>query len=142
MLHPIQEEGIDLKKKGKKGNGFRRLFSGADDPARKTPYPDRSGAFADPDSEVEETAEDILAKYGKYLDEDGVPFKGINPNPKYYVVPKEPPKPVPKKATVRKVKKAKPAPQPEPAPAPKKVTVKKVKKPTKVTVKKKSKAKP
>lgn len=135
-----------MKKKGRKGNAFRRLFAGADEPARNSS--ERPGATDEFDPDADDTLEDIIAKYGKYLDEDGVPFRGINPNPKYYVVPKEPPKPVLKKAKVRKVQKAKPAPdpvvapEPETAPAPKKVTVKKVKKPTKVTVKKKSKAKP
>lgn len=144
MLHSIQERGIALKNKGRKGNPFRRLFAGADEPARRAPVDVRSEEYDDFDPDTDDTLEDIIAKYGKYLDEDGVPFKGINPNPKYYVVPKEPPKPVPKKATVRKVKKAKPAPEPAPEPevvepAPKKVTVKKVKKATRVTVKKKSK---
>lgn len=153
MLHSIQERGIALKNKGRKGNPFRRLFAGADEPARRAPEDVRAEGYDDFDPDADDTLEDIIAKYGKYLDEDGVPFKGINPNPKYYVVPKEPPKPVPKKATVRKVKKPKPAPEPapkqevvEPAPepevvepAPKKVTVKKVKKAKKVTIKKKSK---
>lgn len=169
MLHSIRERGIALKKKGKKGNGLRRLFAGADESARNAPKRERSEVPSDYEPDQDETLEDIIAKYGKYLDEDGVPFRGINPNPKYYVVPKEPPKPVSKKATVRKVKKARPEPvpvavpeplpkkvtvrkvrkakpEPEPVavsePAPKKVTVKKRKKATRVTVKKKSKAKP
>lgn len=62
----------------------------------------------------EESIDEIMEKYGKYL-EDGEPYlKGINPNPKYYVVPKEqPPAPetpaeapvLPKKVRVTKRKK-------------------------------------
>lgn len=39
--------------------------------------------------EEPETEEELLELYGKYLDSEGVPLKGINPSPKYYVVPKE-----------------------------------------------------
>ena len=80
----------------------------------------------EPKTDLDETddlynSEDILQKYGKYLDEEGVPLRGINPNPKYYVVPKEKERP-PKKAGVRKVEK------------PKKVTIRKKKGKTAITV--------
>lgn len=35
--------------------------------------------------------EDLDETYGRYRDKDGVPFRGVNPKPKYYVVPKEEP---------------------------------------------------
>lgn len=72
-----------------------------------------------PVSSEEEAAylEDLHERYGKYLDEDGVPFKGINPSPKYYVVPKEKP--------------------PEPQRGPKTVTVKVKPKVVKIRVKRK-----
>ena len=84
----------------------------------------------EPKTDLDETddlycSEDILQKYGKYLDEEGVPLRGINPNPKYYVVPKETERP-PKKAGVRKVEKSK------------KVTIRKKKPAKTVTVRKKS----
>ena len=65
-----------MKKKGRKGKGFGRLFAGPDESARNA---FRSRREADLENDDLETPEDILAKYGKYLDEDGVPFKGINP---------------------------------------------------------------
>lgn len=74
------------------------------------------------------SAEDIVHKYGKYLDEEGVPLRGINPNPKYYVVPKDTGRPA-ENAEVRK------------AEAPKKVTIRKKKTAKTVTVKVKSKGK-
>lgn len=169
-----------MKQKGKKGGFFQRLFADPEEPSRER----RTGSRPDeedsrrkparrfrilpeePDYE-ENSPEEILAKYGKYLDEDGVPFQGINPKPKYYVVPKEtptealpdepltpPPAPKPKKATVRKVKPNAPTKvvirkraRPEPPESePKKVTVRKkatspapADKPTTVTVKVKSK---
>ena len=79
-----------MKKKGRKGKGFGRLFAGPDETARSA-LRSRPGDGFEPDDDAIETPEDILAKYGKYLDEDGVPLKGINPKPKYYVVPKEVP---------------------------------------------------
>lgn len=74
------------------------------------------------------SAEDIVQKYGRYLDDEGVPLRGINPNPKYYVVPKETERPA-KKAGVRKVK------------TPKKVTIRKKKTARTVSVKVRSKGK-
>ncbi|MBQ8924783.1 MAG: hypothetical protein IJ051_00795 [Clostridia bacterium] len=130
-----------MDKKGRKNGFFGRLFAGPDESARKPSSRARSGEDAALDVDEIETPEDILAKYGKYLDEDGVPFKGINPKPKYYVVPKEvppeetldgppvrrpdivhqikttPTPPKPKKAAVKKVRK--------PEPTPRKVVVKK-----------------
>ena len=124
-------------------------------------YQDR-WAPEDPDSV---DMDDLIERYGKYLDENDQPLKGINPSPKYYVVPKEPPaepppeppKPEPpkteqrttRKRTVKAVKKPlpkvtpkrveKPAPEPEPP-----VVVKPVRKeapkntiPVKVIIKKK-----
>ena len=153
MLRSILKRGTALKKKGRKGKGFGRLFAGPDESARNA---FRSRREADLENDDLETPEDILAKYGKYLDEDGVPFKGINPKPKYYVVPKEVPEeeltvsrqpivhqilttpapqtPKPKKATVKKVQKTDPKTvvvkkRCAPEPAPKKVTVRKVEKP-------------
>ena len=140
-----------MKKKGRKGKGFGRLFAGPDESVRAS-LRDRSATGPEYDPEELETPEDILAKYGKYLDEDGVPFKGINPKPKYYVVPKEtaedelsvtrqptivhqiltePAPRAPKKATVKKVRKTAPKKvvgkkRARPEPVPKKVTVRKV----------------
>lgn len=57
--------------------------------------------------DAEEPVEDILEKYGKYLHNDGEPLKGINPNPKYYVVPKEEPEQPKSKTTVKIKVKAK-----------------------------------
>ncbi|MBQ2436894.1 MAG: hypothetical protein II265_02265, partial [Clostridia bacterium] len=78
-----------MKKKGRKSKGFGRLFAGLDESARTPSGRVRPEAESGLDPDEIETPEDIVAKYGKYLDEDGVPFKGINPKPKYYVVPKE-----------------------------------------------------
>lgn len=120
-------------------------------------YQDR-WALEDPDSV---DMDDLIERYGKYLDENDQPLKGINPSPKYYVVPKEPPpeprEPEPpkteqrttRKRAVKAVKKPlpkvtpkrveKPAPEPEPP-----VVVKPVRKeapkntiPVKVIIKKK-----
>ncbi|MBO4383635.1 MAG: hypothetical protein J5847_06040 [Clostridia bacterium] len=106
-------------------------------------YQDR-WAPEDPDSV---DVDDLIERYGKYLDENDQPLKGINPNPKYYVLPKEPsagpqaeppapPEPEPPKTnvrttlkrTVKAVKKPlpkvtpkrvdRPAPEPEPKPEP------------------------
>ncbi len=70
---------------------------------------------SDPSAEVirtmteEERMQDLIERYGSYLDEDQEPFRGINPNPKYYVVPKERPeeerKRIPKKVTARPAEK-------------------------------------
>ena len=155
-----RKRGIALKQKGKKGKGFGRLFAGPDESARMPSRRSRS----DPEIESDEieTPEDILAKYGKYLDEDGVPLKGINPKPKYYVVPKEqpleaapveePPKPAP--PIVHQIKTTpapppkpepepvpEPQPQPEPGPIPRKVIVRK-KAPKKVVVRKRARPEP
>ncbi len=143
-----RKRGIALKQKGKKGKGFGRLFAGPDESVRMPSRRSRS----DPEIESDEieTPEDILAKYGKYLDEDGVPFKGINPKPKYYVVPKEqpleaapveePPKPAPPIVHQIKTTPA-PPPKPEPGPIPRKVIVRK-KAPKKVVVRKRARPEP
>ncbi len=143
-----RKRGIALKQKGKKGKGFGRLFAGPDESARMPSRRSRS----DPEIESDEieTPEDILAKYGKYLDEDGVPLKGINPKPKYYVVPKEqpleaapveePPKPAPPIVHQIKTTPA-PPPKPEPGPIPRIVIVRK-KAPKKVVVRKRARPEP
>ena len=141
-----EERGIALKKKGQWGKGLGRLFAGPDESARTPSERSRSKAEQGFDADEIETPEDILAKYGKYLDEDGVPFKGINPKPKYYVVPKEHPleaEPVeeplsPAKPIVHQIKTS-PAPPPEPEP--RKVIVRK-RAPKKVVVRKRARPEP
>lgn len=135
-----------MKKKGKWGKGLGRLFAGPDESARMPS--ERSLSKAEPGSDADEieTPEDIIAKYGKYLDEDGVPFKGINPKPKYYVVPKEHPleaEPVeeplsPAKPIVHQIKTS---PAPPPKPEPRKVIVRK-RAPKKVVVRKRARPEP
>lgn len=146
-----QERGIALKKKGRKGKGFGRLFAGLDESARTPSGRIRPEAEISLDPDEIETPEDIVAKYGKYLDEDGVPFKGINPKPKYYVVPKEQPLEVlpleaspveePRKPAPPIVHQIKTTPAPPPRPEPKKVVVRK-KAPKKVIVRKRARPEP
>ena len=49
----------------------------------------------------EERLQDLIERYGGFLDEDNEPLKGINPNPKYYVIPKEKPLPPQEELPVR-----------------------------------------
>lgn len=143
-----EERGIALKKKGQWGKGLGRLFAGPDESARTSSERSRSKAEQGFDADEIETPEDIIAKYGKYLDEDGVPFKGINPKPKYYVVPKEHPleaEPVeeplsPAKPIVHQIKTT-PTPPPKPEPEPRKVIVRK-RTPKKVVVRKRARPEP
>ncbi len=98
-----------MNNQGKKGNRFRWPRAGAEEAARN--------ALGLPSLEEMD--------FGEYLDGQGVPIKGINPKPKYFVVSKEPPKQLqPLKATVKKRKQ------------PLKAVVKKQKPPVKVAVKK------
>ncbi|MEE1187976.1 MAG: hypothetical protein UHM52_03210 [Acutalibacteraceae bacterium] len=137
-----------MKKKGKWGKGLGRLFAGPDESARMPSERSRSKAEPGSDADEIETPEDILAKYGKYLDEDGVPFKGINPKPKYYVVPKEQPleavpveEPLePAPPIVHQIKTT-PTPPPKPEPEPRKVIVRK-RTPKKVVVRKRARPEP
>lgn len=80
----------------------------------------------------EERLQDLIERYGAFLDEDNEPFTGINPNPKYYVVPKEKPLPPQEELPV------------EPPAAPPKKTVKVSprpvrKTPAKVTIRRRTK---
>ena len=68
-----------MKKKGKWGKGLGRLFAGPDESARMPSERSRSNAEPGADADELETPKAILAKYGKYRAEDGVPFKGSNP---------------------------------------------------------------
>ncbi|MEE3311148.1 MAG: hypothetical protein VZR30_00740 [Acutalibacteraceae bacterium] len=137
-----------MKKKGQWGKGLGRLFAGPDESARTSSERSRSKAEPGSDADEIETPEDILAKYGKYLDEDGVPFKGINPKPKYYVVPKEQPleavpveEPLePAPPIVHQIKTT-PTPPPKPEPEPRKVIVRK-RTPKKVVVRKRARPEP
>lgn len=135
-----------MKKKGKWGKGLGRLFAGPDESARAPSERSRSEAERGHDADEIETPEDIIAKYGKYLDEDGVPFKGINPKPKYYVVPKEQPLPAepveePLSQAPPIVHQIKTTPAPPPKPEPRKVIVRK-KAPKKVVVRKRARPEP
>ena len=137
-----------MKKKGKWGKGLGRLFAGLDESARTPSGRVRPEAESGLDPDEIETPEDIVAKYGKYLDEDGVPFKGINPKPKYYVVPKEQPleavpveEPLePAPPIVHQIKTT-PTPPPKPEPEPRKVIVRK-RTPKKVVVRKRARPEP
>ena len=143
-----EERGIALKKNGQWGKGLGRLFAGPKESARTPSERSRSKAEQGFDADEIETPEDILAKYGKYLDEDGVPFKGINPKPKYYVVPKEQPleavpveEPLePAPPIVHQIKTT-PTPPPKPEPEPRKVIVRK-RTPKKVVVRKRARPEP
>lgn len=101
-------------KQGKKGDRFRRLFYGPGDEDFDAPQRTSSDELEPEDTD-----------FGMLLGEDGTPFLGINPNPKYYIVPKESPKSVPPKEEKTAV------------PATVKVKVKKPMSSVKVTVKKK-----
>ncbi len=143
-----EERGIALKKNGQWGKGLGRLFAGPKESARTPSERSRSKAEQGFDADEIETPEDIIAKYGKYLDEDGVPFKGINPKPKYYVVPKEQPleavpveEPLePAPPIVHQIKTT-PTPPPKPEPEPRKVIVRK-RTPKKVVVRKRARPEP
>ena len=143
-----EERGIALKKNGQWGKGLGRLFAGPKESARTPSERSRSKAEQGFDADEIETPEDIIAKYGKYLDEDGVPSKGINPKPKYYVVPKEQPleavpveEPLePAPPIVHQIKTT-PTPPPKPEPEPRKVIVRK-RTPKKVVVRKRARPEP
>lgn len=92
-----------MKKNGKKSASFQTFPAGtvvfpdgsimeSEDWGKREPRRPRPVVKASsvPEPVAEEVSEEeILEKYGKYLHNDGEPLPGINPNPKYYVVPKE-----------------------------------------------------
>lgn len=75
-------------------SGGGGLFSRLRAPKRE----EKPRADTAPDPEIpmteEEQLRDLIERYGAYLDEYNEPWQGINPRPKYYVVPKETPPPL------------------------------------------------